>query len=142
MASVQNTVLKADAISTEPVYVERLPLGKRMVLFVRLWAFKTFVKVALSLLRYFNYMGLRSLKPTYAKKYPVGAQLENLVWLPSTYKAGSTLPLYIDIHGGGFAISDPEQGRWSPRPPLDGANTGFQTPPSAIISQINMDSVL
>lgn len=111
MASVQNTTLKTDAVSTDPVYVERLPLIKRLSFFVQLWGFKIFVKVAVGALRYFNYKNMGTLKPTYTKKYPVGARLENHVWLPSTYKPGSTLPLYIDIHGGGFAIGDPATGR-------------------------------
>lgn len=48
-------------------------------------------------------------RPTYAKYYPARPELVNHVWIPSSYKAGSSplLPLLIDIHGGGFSIGHP-----------------------------------
>ena len=48
-------------------------------------------------------------RPTYTKYYPARPELINYVWIPSSYKAGSSplLPLLIDIHGGGFSIGHP-----------------------------------
>lgn len=40
--------------------------------------------------------------PTYTKTYPVRPTLPCRVFIPQTYVSGTTLPLYIDIHGGGF----------------------------------------
>ncbi|KIW08796.1 uncharacterized protein PV09_00730 [Verruconis gallopava] len=48
-------------------------------------------------------------RPTYVKRYAVRPQLENHVWIPNSYRPGSStrLPLLIDIHGGGFCIGHP-----------------------------------
>ena len=47
-------------------------------------------------------------KPTYAKYYPATGSLKHHVFIPSSYKPGDpALPLYIDIHGGGFIIGRP-----------------------------------
>jgi acetyl esterase/lipase len=48
-------------------------------------------------------------RPTYVKRYPARPYLDNHVWIPKTYKAGTSplLPLLIDIHGGGFCIGHP-----------------------------------
>jgi acetyl esterase/lipase len=47
--------------------------------------------------------------PTYIKRYPVGAKLENEIWIPSAHQADTKLPLFIDIHGGGFVLGAPRQ---------------------------------
>jgi len=47
-------------------------------------------------------------RPTHRKFYSVRPNLVCFVWIPSSYKAGSSpLPLLIDIHGGGFCIGHP-----------------------------------
>lgn len=53
--------------------------------------------------------GLPSQRPSYTKYYSVRPNLICNVWIPSSYKAGSSppLPLLIDIHGGGFCIGHP-----------------------------------
>ena len=45
--------------------------------------------------------------PTFTKAYPVQPALNNRVFIPKSYKTNDVLPLYIDIHGGGFAICSP-----------------------------------
>ncbi|RYF43214.1 MAG: DoxX family membrane protein [Cytophagaceae bacterium] len=63
--------------------------------------------ILLSTVRFFKIKGYGVLQPTYRKMYPIGARLMNEVWIPSSWKPGQSLPLYIDIHGGGFALGDP-----------------------------------
>lgn len=46
--------------------------------------------------------------PNYTKRYDVRPMLEHRVFLPSSYQPGVKLPLYLDIHGGGFAVGDPQ----------------------------------
>lgn len=48
-----------------------------------------------------------SILPTFTKAYPCRPTLTNRVFIPKLYKTGDILPLYLDIHGGGFAIMDP-----------------------------------
>ena len=93
-----------------PVYADRLPLHQRIRLYLHVWSIKILVKVAMAIMRPLNIKDMGSLKPTYTKRYRVGAQLENCVWVPSSYKSGAKLPLYIDVHGGGFVIGDPMNG--------------------------------
>ena len=51
---------------------------------------------------------MRLVGPTFTKRYNVRPTLEHRVFIPSSYDAGSTMPLYLSIHGGGFAIGDPQ----------------------------------
>jgi acetyl esterase/lipase len=46
--------------------------------------------------------------PTFTKSYPCQPALKHRIFIPKAYKSGDPLlPLYLDIHGGGFAILDP-----------------------------------
>ncbi|KAH0039180.1 alpha/beta-hydrolase, partial [Aureobasidium melanogenum] len=76
--------------------------------------FKISIRSLLGTLRFFRYKGMGSLQPSYRK--PLGsAGLVHDIWIPDNYKEGDKLPLYIDIHGGGFAIGDPfHDETWSP----------------------------
>lgn len=50
----------------------------------------------------------RSIQPTFTKVYPCQPGLTNRVYVPKSYKSGDALmPLYINIHGGGFALMSP-----------------------------------
>lgn len=51
------------------------------------------------------------MKPTYTKRYKVRSMLKNRIFIPENWKAGTKLPLYIDIHAGGFALCDPQTGK-------------------------------
>jgi acetyl esterase/lipase len=44
----------------------------------------------------------------YTKNYPCRPHLQNRVFIPKNHKACELLPLYLDIHGGGFAVCDPQ----------------------------------
>jgi len=95
-------------LPAEPIISKTLPLFTRLQLGARLWAFKIFVVLALGIFRTVKPSKFQKVAPTYTKKYPVRPTLENRVFIPKHYKSGSKLPLYIDIHGGGFALCDPQ----------------------------------
>jgi len=84
-----------------------LPLLTRLKYAIQLWIFKTCTTV------YINAVFLlkpppSTSQPTYTKYYPVRPAIRNRMFIPPSYKPGDKpLPLYIDIHGGGFAIGDP-----------------------------------
>lgn len=47
-------------------------------------------------------------KPTLSKVYPCRPNLKHRIFFPKSYQSGDSLPLYINIHGGGFAMGAPE----------------------------------
>lgn len=60
--------------------------------------------------RILNLPGYRdnSIQPTVTKTYPCRPALTHRVFIPKSYKSGDALlPLYLDIHGGGFALLAP-----------------------------------
>jgi acetyl esterase/lipase len=93
---------------------ETTPVRKRPTLLERaLW--KVFLKsfnVVMALFIYYNTKLKKRPaleRPTYVKRYSVRPTLDNHVWIPKSYKPGTSalLPLLIDIHGGGFCIGHP-----------------------------------
>lgn len=46
-------------------------------------------------------------KPAFSKTYPERPKLKHRFFFPDSYDSGSSLPLYIDVHGGGFAFGSP-----------------------------------
>jgi acetyl esterase/lipase len=60
------------------------------------------------LLARFGAKPLSSGKPTLSKVYPCRPKLRHRVFFPKSYEAGKSLPLYIDVHGGGFCFGIPE----------------------------------
>ncbi|RDW64892.1 hypothetical protein BP6252_10543 [Coleophoma cylindrospora] len=87
---------------SEPV-TQPLPVTTRIYSFLILWALKIASTAAFKILR-----GLsptpKELRPL-IKSYPCRPALRHRIFIPSSYQTG-TLPLYIDIHGGGFALCD------------------------------------
>jgi acetyl esterase/lipase len=79
----------------------------RISLWTRLMGFKLFVKCLIGFYRIARPLPA-ACKPTLLKTYPVRPGLVNRVFFPATYKPGMLLPLYLDIHGGGFCIMDPQ----------------------------------
>jgi acetyl esterase/lipase len=45
--------------------------------------------------------------PTSIKTYPSLPHLKSRLFMPLSYKEGDVLPLYLNIHGGGFALMEP-----------------------------------
>ncbi|KAI9811092.1 MAG: hypothetical protein M1827_005674 [Pycnora praestabilis] len=99
-----------DSIADEslpPLLKVALPFSHRINCFIRLWLFKFMVTIVFSIHRIF-YPTSPTRQPTLLKNYPCRPFLQNRVFLPPNYQAGDVLPLYLDIHGGGFALCDPQ----------------------------------
>jgi acetyl esterase/lipase len=90
-----------------PLSSPLLPLTTRISYFLQLWAFKICVRIGYSLMRLLK-PELAAYGPTQTKYYPCRPHLQNRVFIPKSYKGGESLPLYLDIHGGGFAVCDPQ----------------------------------
>ncbi|CAD6578800.1 MAG: hypothetical protein CYPHOPRED_000676 [Cyphobasidiales sp. Tagirdzhanova-0007] len=81
----------------------RMSLWTTISYWIRLKLFQLVVSVAFTLRR----LPVGDL-PTYTKRYSVLPSSPARIFIPRTYKAGDALlPLFIDIHGGGFALCDP-----------------------------------
>jgi acetyl esterase/lipase len=91
-----------------PLPSPKLPLSSRIRLFIKTWFFKTVVKVIFGLHRNLK-PPPPSQHPTILKTYPVRPRLTNRVFIPRSHKSNEPLPLYIDMHPGGFVLGDP---RW------------------------------
>ncbi|CRG83537.1 hypothetical protein PISL3812_00889 [Talaromyces islandicus] len=111
--------------STQDVYVEPgrqktateglPPLPKkqssilhRLNCFVSVWLLKSIARIFFIVARFFFRPNSTNC-PTLIKRYPCRPDLETRTFFPPDYYARGTpglLPLYLDIHGGGFAICD------------------------------------
>ncbi|KAG9948805.1 alpha/beta-hydrolase, partial [Aureobasidium melanogenum] len=100
------TAQKAEAAPPAPATHIPRPLSARIRLWLRLWLFKLSIRSLLGTLRFFRYKGMGTLQPSYRKSIG-SAGLVHDIWVPEGVKVGDKFPLYIDIHGGGFAIGDP-----------------------------------
>ena len=89
-----------------PLPQPSLSLPTRISYFIQLWAMKISVSLGLSIASLLK-LPIASYPPTLTRTYSCQPHLENRVFIPKTHKAGEALPLYLDIHGGGFAICDP-----------------------------------
>jgi acetyl esterase/lipase len=94
-------------IPSTPILPAPVSVWRRITYAVKLYLFK-------SLLTTFFSLGLlpgfrdRAILPTFTKVYPVQPTLTNRVFVPKSYKSGDPpLPLFLDIHGGGFALGSP-----------------------------------
>lgn len=90
-----------------PLMKVLLPFPHRLNCFIRLWLFKLIAFVFFAFHRTF-YPSAAATRPTLLKRYPCRPSLEHRVFFPPTYKAGDSLALYLDVHGGGFALCDPQ----------------------------------
>src|ERR1700734_2737050 len=89
-----------------PVYA-RLSFFKRLRLAIRLHIFKILTSIFLRVVHLPGIVDTPTL-PTFTKCYPCRPNLKNRIFVPKSYKSGDApLPLYIDIHGGGFALMNP-----------------------------------
>jgi acetyl esterase/lipase len=106
MASLETTPVAADSAPEESPIAVRLPLSTRIKYFVRGWIFKSVVRAYIWYDRYRKDRISPGLP--YSKTYPVGTNIASRVFIPASYKNGDPpLPLFIDIHGGGFSIGAP-----------------------------------
>ncbi|KAG0648793.1 Esterase [Hyphodiscus hymeniophilus] len=81
-------------------------LWQRIFMTIKLRFIKAIVTGAFMI---FGLPGIRNTAelPTYTKIYPIRQTLVNRIFIPKSYKTGDSLPLYLDIHGGGFALMSP-----------------------------------
>lgn len=93
--------------SFDPLPKDLLPFSHRLNCFIWLWLCKLIASIFFIFRRTF-YPSPAATRPTLLKRYPCRPRLQNRVFFPPNYKAGDLLPLYLDIHGGGFAFGDPQ----------------------------------
>ncbi|MCJ1340063.1 hypothetical protein MMC09_005357 [Bachmanniomyces sp. S44760] len=94
--------------SAVPYIAAPIPFPARVSYGIHLWLLKILSKIFFAYIRYVK-PEPEETRPTYIKRYPVRSMIKNRVFVPRSYKAGEkALPLYIDIHGGGFAVCDPQ----------------------------------
>ena len=95
-----------------PLLWVRLPLLKRLRYFAIIYLLKVNLRVRRS---FANSLSCLVACPSQVvhepslKVYPCRPKLTHRIYFPETYQPGECLPLYINIHGGGFAFSTPEQ---------------------------------
>ncbi|KAJ5673616.1 Alpha/beta hydrolase fold-3 [Penicillium longicatenatum] len=90
-----------------PLPKERLPLPHRLNCFIQLWLLKCLASVYFLYLRLFN-PPKPGTQPTLIKRYACRPTLETRIFYPRSYNPGQRelLPLYLNIHGGGFVLCD------------------------------------
>lgn len=90
--------------SAAPIRRPPFPFLTRLYFACKLYTIKFLTKGFLIVL---NLPGIRNRanQPTFTKVYPVQPSLRHRIFIPKSYKSGDPLlPLYLDIHGGGFAL--------------------------------------
>ncbi|KAM7215994.1 Alpha/Beta hydrolase fold [Rhypophila decipiens] len=99
-----------DAEAPPPVLKILLPLPHRLNCFLRLWLLKFLATVFYALDRLMH-PPPPSIRPTLIKHYPCRPKLQTRIFFPPNYSSlsGTLLPTYLSIHGGGFAVGDPQQ---------------------------------
>lgn len=96
--------------SDAPTIVANRPaLHLRIAYFISLWSFKAFIAFGLRARRLFRWRRYHpgQLVPE-IKVYPIRRDLKNRLFKPKNSIYEEKLPLYIDVHGGGWAVMDPE----------------------------------
>lgn len=94
-------------MSTTAVIDPVPPLLDRIKLCIRTWITKSIISAVFGVSQFLKPSLFRKYRPTYVKSYPVRPTLECRVFVPNSYEPGSSLPLYIDIHGGAFFALTP-----------------------------------
>ncbi|THV55196.1 hypothetical protein BGAL_0012g00360 [Botrytis galanthina] len=90
-----------------PIYYPTLPIWKRMAIWLKLHFTKTLTQIFVSIM-VSPYVRGRASLPTFTKTYPIHSSLTHRIFIPPTYKSGDPpLPLYLDVHGGGFVFCFP-----------------------------------
>lgn len=103
----------SNLVPVQPLLKIRLPFAHRLTCFLRLWLLKLVVSVFYRYDRLISNRPPRSIQPTLIKHYPSRPTLQVRIFFPPNYSSSSSssslLPTYFSIHGGGFAVGDPQQ---------------------------------
>ncbi|OJJ43579.1 hypothetical protein ASPZODRAFT_123222 [Penicilliopsis zonata CBS 506.65] len=93
--------------SIPPLPKERLSFSHRLSCFLFLWLLKALAALYLLYLRLIH-RPQPGTQPTLTKRYACRPSLEARIFFPRSYSAAQRplLPLYLNIHGGGFALGD------------------------------------
>ncbi|KAI0150173.1 Alpha/Beta hydrolase protein [Xylariaceae sp. FL1272] len=102
---MSDTLTAINEEGAPPLLKIRLPFPHRLNCFLWLWVFKIIASIAFAVDR-FRHPRPSSLAPTVVKSYPCRPRLPTRVFYPPNYTPGQLLPLYLNIHGGAFAICD------------------------------------
>ena len=105
---MSQTLIAIEQEEAPPLLKIRLPLPHRLSCFLRLWALKFLAYVVYTVARLVHPPPL-SIRPTFIKRYPCRPGLQTRIFYPPNYKSGDLLKLYLNIHGGGFTVGDPQQ---------------------------------
>ena len=106
MADPHPSISPTPLLDSAPL-ARKLPFLQRLRYAILIRVLKFFLNNGVRLL----FMpGIRdsSVLPSFTKIYPCQPALSNRIFIPKSYKPGdAALPLYLDIHGGGFALTNP-----------------------------------
>ncbi|RDL41234.1 Uncharacterized protein BP5553_01213 [Venustampulla echinocandica] len=87
-------------------YLSSLPPATTQIIYgLKLWSLKLLSSFGLASVRLFTTTPL-PLRPSIIKEYPCRPGLANRIFVPRSHRPGELLPLYLDLHGGGFALLD------------------------------------
>jgi acetyl esterase/lipase len=75
--------------------------------FLKLWSLKILQRVGFAVIRTLN-PAPKELRPSFLKTYPCRLSLRNRIFIPRSRKPWEQLPVYLDLHGGGYALCDAE----------------------------------
>ncbi|KAF4964055.1 hypothetical protein FSARC_8004 [Fusarium sarcochroum] len=87
-----------------------IPRATRYLYLFIIYIIKGLLELRWQLVRASTALGLApkpSGSPVFSKSYPSRPGLKHRFFFPGTYELGKSFPLYIDIHGGGFAFGSP-----------------------------------
>ncbi|KAG9237925.1 Alpha/Beta hydrolase protein [Amylocarpus encephaloides] len=104
---VSSAKSQQDVPKKSPLIFPPPPLHVRIAYTVSVWSFKAFIATALFIRRRFTPNTFPPLQPT-TKIYPIRPTLKNRIFIPPNLVENEKLPLYLDVHGGGWAIGDPD----------------------------------
>ena len=90
---------------TDEVISEPPPYYLRVAYFVSVWAFKAFFTTALGVKRHLLPRKPNLLRPE-PRIYPIRPTLTSLIYRPEDVSE-DPLPVYVNCHGGGWAVADP-----------------------------------
>ncbi|KAE8446635.1 hypothetical protein EG329_011828 [Mollisiaceae sp. DMI_Dod_QoI] len=99
----------------EPIISPPPPIHLRVVYFLSIWTFKSLINTGLFLRRNLTRPPASQVRPI-VKTYSIRPKLKNRIFFPPALNSPSSpndeqshkYPLYISIHGGGFAAASPD----------------------------------